>query len=368
VLSRAGVGQDEIDAWIRATNAEYNVHRVYAGQEIELLLTVPAGRLRELRMEIDPQTVLVVERQDSGPRARREQIAFDRTLRAVGGRVDRSLYTTAQSYGIPEKVISDMAEILGWDLDLATDLHAGASFRVVYEEMTRPDTMETIPGRLLAVELVNHGDRHEGYYFAMPDGSHAGYYDRTGKGIGRSFLRFPVAFTRVTSDFSSARFHPILKIQVPHYGVDFAAPPGTPVRAVADGRVLTAGWNGPNGKFVRLQHDDVYETGYSHLSRIPPTVRAGGFVEQGQVIGYVGATGLATGPHLHFAMYRSGKYVDPLRANLPRTQSLDARTLAAFRMRVDMMDRAYASAGVDRQPTRVAEVSPPGAAIGGGGQ
>jgi len=318
-------------------------------------------------MEIDAQTELVVERRESGPHARREELPFDRGLRAVAGTIDHSLYATAQAYGIPEKIISDMAEILGWDIDLSSDVEPGANFRVMYEELTRPDTMETIPGRLLAVDLVSHGKRHEGYYFAMPDGSNAGYYDRDGKGIGRGFLRFPVAFSRVSSNFSFSRFHPILKRSVPHYGVDFAAPVGTPVRAVADGRVLKAGWNGGNGKFVKIQHDAVYETGYSHLSSIPRAVRTGGMVRQGQIIGYVGATGLATGPHLHFAMYRNGEYVDPMKANLPRAQSLEGRAMAAFRMRRDVMERQYASAGAERMPTRVAEI-PTGTSSGGGGQ
>jgi murein DD-endopeptidase MepM/ murein hydrolase activator NlpD len=241
-----------------------------------------------------------------------------------------------------------MAELLGWDVNLSSDLEPHAAFRVVYEELTRPGTSETVPGRLLAVDLVNHGERHEGFYFAMPDGKAAGYYDRLGRGIGRSFLRFPVAFTRVTSDFNTARFHPILKRTVPHYGVDFAAPVGTPVEAVADGRVLKAGWYGGNGRFVKIQHDETYETSYSHLSRISDVVREGGIVKKGQIIGYVGATGLATGPHLHFALYREGKYVDPMKANLPRSQSLSGKELAAFRMRVDMMDRAYARRGEDR--------------------
>jgi murein DD-endopeptidase MepM/ murein hydrolase activator NlpD len=369
VLGKAGVDQAEVDEWIRATNEAHDVDRVYAGQELELMMAKAGSDLQRLRMEIDPQTVLVVERQGSSVVARKEEIPYDRALRVVGSGIRSSLYETAQSHGIPDKIISDMAEILGWDVDLATDLEPGATFRVVYEELTRPDTMETMPGRLLAVDLANRGKRHEGYFFTMPDGKHAGYYDRTGKGIGRGgFLRFPVAYSRISSNFSTARFHPILKRSVPHYGVDFAAPPGTPVKAVADGRVLKAGWYGGNGKFVKIQHDKVYETGYSHLSSIAPGVRAGGSVKQGQVIGYVGSTGLATGPHLHFAMYRSGKYVDPLKADLPRSQSLAGRDLAAFRMRVDMMDRTYVNAGHDRVPTQMAADFAPPVSSGGGGQ
>jgi len=368
VIGRAGVAADQVDEWVEATNGEYDVDRVYAGQEIELYMEArAAGALARLRMEIDPETLLIVERRDGSVRARREEIPYDRVLRAAGGEIDRSLYVTAQSRGIPDTVISDMAEILGWDIDLASDIDEGASFQVVYEELTRPDTMETVPGRLLAVRLFNRGKQHEGFYFAMPGGKQSGYYDRNGNGIGRGFLRFPVAFTRVTSNFSSARFHPILKRSVPHYGVDFAAPTGTPVRAVADGRVLKAAWNGGNGKFVKIQHDGVYETSYSHLSRISPSLHAGGTVKQGQIIGYVGATGLATGPHLHFAMYRSGKYIDPLKADLPRTQSLAGKELAAFRMRVDMLEGAYANVGQPRVPAQLAGAIGTAAMTAGGG-
>ena len=366
VLGRIGVAAAEAEEWIEATNDEYDVDRVYAGQQLELALAMPTSELQRMRMEIDPQTVLVVEREAGRVVARREEISYERTLRAVGGEILHSLYVSAQSHGIPDKIISDMAEILGWDVNFATDIEPGASFRVVYEELVRPDTMETISGRVLAVDLVNRGDRREGFYFKLPDGKHAGYYDRVGKGLGRSFLRFPVSFSRVSSNFSTARFHPILKRNIPHYGVDFAAPTGTPVKAVADGRVVKAGWYGGNGRFVKVQHDSVYETGYSHLSRI--TVKAGARVRKGQVIGYVGSTGLATGPHLHFAMYRYGKYVDPLRANLPRTGPLADKALAAFRMTVDMMDRAYAKAGRGQDdPTQVA-TAPSTTSAGGGGQ
>jgi len=140
------------------------------------------------------------------------------------------------------------------------------------------------------------------------------------------------------------------------------------VRAVADGRVLKAGWYGGNGKFVKVQHDSAYETGYSHLSRIAPSLRAGGWVKQGQIIGYVGATGLATGPHLHFAMYRNGKYIDPLKADLPRTQALQGKELAAFRMRVGMLEGAYATVGQPRVPAQLAGIADSAISATGGAQ
>jgi murein DD-endopeptidase MepM/ murein hydrolase activator NlpD len=210
----------------------------------------------------------------------------------------------------------------------------------------RLDTREATAGKLLAVELSNAGKHYEGLYYATADGRSSGYYNRRGEGLGRQFLRYPVSFARISSDFSTARYHPVLKRKMPHYGVDFAAPTGTPVKAVADGVVSVAGWQGGNGRFVKMRHDAQYESGYAHLSRIASGVKPGVKVKQGQVIGYVGSTGLATGPHLHFAMYKSGKYVDPLQASLPRTVPLTGSALAGFKAQLGRVERVYAERGM----------------------
>jgi len=344
VLGNLGMTQPEVDLWIRAADKAHNVDRVFAGQELALLVEMPQTELKRITLEIDPANVLIAERKADSVVARREAIQFDRSLRVAGAEIQHSLYMSAQHEGIPDKVISDVAEVLGWEINFGRELDAGAVFRVVYEELTRVDTSETIPGRVLAVELENRGKHMEGFYFTMPDGSHAGYYDRDGEGLGRAFMRYPVAYSRISSPFTTKRFHPVLKRNMPHYGVDFAAPTGTPVKAVADATVGRAGWYNGNGRFVKLRHDSVYESGYAHLSKIAPGIEPGAKVTKGQVIGYVGSTGRATGPHLHFAMYREGKYIDPLRASLPRTHSLGGNALAAFRMTVDMMDKVYAHA------------------------
>ncbi len=355
VLGAAGVSQGEVEEWVRAAGRAYNLNHVYAGQELSLLMQMPETELRRLSLEIDHTTRLVAERDAGEVVARREEIPYERRLRVAGGTIERSLYVSAMKQGVPDKIISEVAEILGWEVNFGA-LYPGASFRVVYEELARTDTPESIPGRVLAVEVENRQRRYEGFYFRMPDGSHAGYYNRQGEALGRSFLRYPVAYSRISSQFSKARFHPVLKRRVPHYGVDFAAPPGTPVKAVADGKVEKAGWYGGNGRFVKIRHDRVYETGYAHLSRIARGLRAGANVKKGQIIGYVGSSGLATGPHLHFAMYRGGKYVDPLKANLPRPQPLAGNARAGFRMTADMMERTYARAGFghEEETTRVA--------------
>ncbi|MEE8311257.1 MAG: peptidoglycan DD-metalloendopeptidase family protein [Candidatus Binatia bacterium] len=358
VLSNLGLESKEVDEWITAASRKHNLNRIYAGQALSLAMRMPDKQLASLKLDLAGEEILIAELDEEGRiTARREEIVYDRSLRAIGAEIDHSLYMSAQSEGIPDKIVSDIAEILGWDVNFS-NVYQGATFRVVYEELTRTDTAQTIPGRVLAVELTNRGKHHEGFYFTMPDGSHAGYYNRAGDGLGRAFLRYPVDYSRISSHFTTKRFHPVLKRNVPHYGVDFAAPTGTPVRAVAAGKVLKAGWYGGNGRFVKVRHDSVYETGYAHLSRIAPSMKPGTVVRKGQIIGYVGSTGLATGPHLHFAMYRDARYIDPLNAELPRSHALDGSALAAFRMTVDMMDRAYAKAGdIDPEMTRIATVS-----------
>ena len=345
VLDSVGVNPVQVDAWISAARKVYNLNRVYAGQELSMLVQRPQKELVRLELDIDPGTMLVAELTDEHIEARREPIVYDRSLRVIGGEIHHSLYMAAVSRGVPEKIISDMAEILGWEINFSTDLRPGSTFRVIYEELSRRRGNERMPGRVLAVEVYNRGRSHEGFYFEDLDEGHIGYYDRKGRGIGRDFLRYPVAFSRISSQFSTGRYHPVLKTKVPHYGVDFAAPTGTPVRAVADGKVLKAGWYGGNGRFVKLRHDSIYESGYSHLSRIPSALKAGHAVKKGQVIGYVGSTGLATGPHLHFALYRRGKYIDPLNADLPRARSIEGHSVARYRMTVTMLDGVYANAG-----------------------
>jgi murein DD-endopeptidase MepM/ murein hydrolase activator NlpD len=355
VLVNAGIEHDEIREWVQAAQQIYNLNRVYAGQEISLRVDTQDNALQRLSFETGRTSVLIAQRDENGISAELREIPHYQRLRVVGAEITSSLYMAAIEKGIPDTVISDIAEILGWEINFAKDLHAGATFRVVFEELVRSDTDESMPGRVLAVDVTNRGRSHEGFYFITPDGGRGGYYNRNGEALGRAFLRYPVKYSRISSHFSDARYHPILKTKVPHYGVDFAAASGTPVQAVADGAVLMARWHRGNGRFVKLRHDSTYESGYAHLSRIAPGLKPGMRVRKGEVIGYVGMTGLATGPHLHFAMYRNGAYIDPLATELPRDRSLSGSTLAAYEMALGMIDHAYTQAGYS--PDVVAQLS-----------
>ncbi|HIF62707.1 MAG TPA: hypothetical protein EYQ35_00915 [candidate division UBP10 bacterium] len=342
VLDAAGLSPDSTDTWISAAKRIYNLNRIFAGQRLGLTFEGPDPQLVRLNLDIGPRTELVEELDGEKVVASRRQVVFDRRLRVAAGTIESSLYESALSHGVPEKIVSEAAEVLGWELNFSRDLRPGATFRVAYEELRRRGGESVEAGRLLAVEINNRDKIWEGFYFAKTDEMIQGYFNRDGKALGRYFMRYPVDFSRISSVFSQGRFHPVLKKRMPHYGVDFAAPRGTPVRAVADATVSKAKFDWANGNFVKLMHDPIWETGYAHLSRIAEGVQAGARVNKGQVIGYVGSTGRATGPHLHFAMYRSGSYVDPLKAKLPRTDSLERAALMAFRLAIDVIDRSYA--------------------------
>ena len=344
VFSVYGVSAVEAEQWIRAARKVYDLNRVYEGQHVTLQVDAGSGRLTGLRMEIDPQTTLVGSHdEEQGVVVARETADLDRSLRVVKGGITSSFYAAAADADVPDPVISKVADILGWDINFATDVRPGAEFKILYEQLERADGGKKISGRVLAVQLQGRRRTHEGILHKNGEGKEV-YYSRTGESLGRDFLRYPVSFTRISSHFSTARFHPVLKRRKPHYGVDFAAPTGTPVRSVADGRVEVSGWHGGNGRFVKVRHDKTYQSSYSHLSRIAGGIAEGTSVRKGQIVGYVGASGLATGPHLHFAMYKHGDYINPLSASMPRSKSLAGDELHAFLRRVVRIDDAYAKA------------------------
>jgi murein DD-endopeptidase MepM/ murein hydrolase activator NlpD len=352
LLRANGVGVQETRSWVDAADGVYDLDHVYEGQSLSLKIDERSRRLHALALEIDLATMLIAERTAGGVNARREPIAYERNTRVVSGTVEESL----AERDVPETVVSQVAEILGWELDFARDLRPGATFKIAYEEMVRPSSRAKRAGRVLAVELVNRGRRYEAFYHASSNGRYEGYYDRNGRALGRRFLRYPVSYSRISSRFSESRFHPVLKVPRPHYGVDFAAPAGTPVRAIAAGRVSKSGWYGGSGRFVKLSHEGAYESGYAHLSRIASGIERGALVEKGQVIGYVGSTGLATGPHLHFALYKGGRYVDPLSVELPQAKSLRKRRLGELRATIASIEAAYARAVYATAPERHAPI------------
>lgn len=262
------------------------------------------------------------------PFSRRVQVAV------ASGTLDGSLEASLERAGAEGVLAYLMADVLQWDLDFNRDLRTGDRFRVLYERVYLDGSFHAL-GNVLAVAYDNLGRRLEAYRFA--EGEEAGYYDGEGRPLQKLFLRSPLKFSRVTSRFTNRRFHPILKTYRPHYGVDYGAPTGTPVRVTANGVVVSAGWDRGGGRVVKVRHPNDYLTAYLHLSRFADGIRAGVRVRQGDVIAYVGSTGLATAPHLDYRVQHAGRWIDPLAMkNVPAEPIPEAR-LTAYLERRDLM-------------------------------
>jgi murein DD-endopeptidase MepM/ murein hydrolase activator NlpD len=301
---------------VEAARPVYDLARISVGRPFGLALD-SRGFVRAFTYGIDDLRTLRVVRGEDGLGAQILFRRYDVRRAVVAAEIQSSLFEALAAAGERDQLALDLADIFAWDVDFNTELREGDTIRVVVEKELLDGELVRY-GRILAATLrcdgrVFHAVRYEG-------SRGPGYYDLDGTPLRKAFLRSPLRFTRISSRFSRSRLHPILKIRRPHLGVDYAAPSGTPVVASADGVVTRAGWRGGLGRAVQIRHANGYETLYGHLSRI--LVHRGQRVSQGQRIGAVGQTGLATGPHLDYRMRRDGRFVDPLRIQLPPVEPI----------------------------------------------
>jgi murein DD-endopeptidase MepM/ murein hydrolase activator NlpD len=241
--------------------------------------------------------------------------------RRVEGEIETCLWEAFLAMGEDPQIALALSDVLGWEIDFVTDPRRGDTFTIMFEELYCQGRKIGL-GDVVGVRYVNQGREYLAFGFPDQDGKME-YYDYDGNSVRRVFLKSPLNYRRISSYFSNRRFHPILKIYRPHHGIDYAAPTGTPVVSIGDGRITYAGWNGGFGKYVEIRHNNIYTTCYGHLSGYGRGVKKGARVKQGQVIGYVGSTGLATGPHLDFRVKKYGTYVNPLRVDYPRGEPVD---------------------------------------------
>ena len=284
---------------------------IKGGESLELAFA--DGDIVALRKRLSGGRVLLLEgTSKEGYRASITEPVVTEENRVATGVVRNSFIESAVNNLVPYEVADQLVDLFGGRVDFARDLQPGDEFAVQFTERVLDDGTALENPIITAASLTNRGKMLAVVRYVAPDGT-ARFYTEDGNPIGRQFLRYPVQFSRISSVFSDARLHPVLGKRRPHNGVDFAAPTGTPVRTVADGIVERAGYAGGSGKMVQIRHCDRYSTAYLHLSKISPELRPGARVVRGQVIGNVGQTGLATGPHLHFSLYDRGRYVDPLK-------------------------------------------------------
>jgi len=288
-----------------------------------LRLTHHEGELFGLERRLNERQTLRVSRDGVALRADVLQNPVEMRTRTIRGVIDSSLFEAVEAAGAHDQAAIALADIFGWDIDFVLDVRQGDTFAVTYQEIWRDGTYLK-DGPIDAAEFVNQGREFRAVRFTDPEG-HSSYYTPEGRSLHKAFLRTPVEFTRVSSRFNSARHHPILNLIRAHKGVDYAAPIGTPVHAAGDGRIRFAGNRGGYGNCVEIEHSRSIVTLYGHLSRFARGTRAGAHVTQGAVIAYVGMTGLATGPHLHYEYRVNGIFKNPQTVQLPASAPIDAR-------------------------------------------
>ena len=339
LLARLGVVDDDAAAFLRQDATARRVLQGRAGKMVQVQ-TGDGGRLLQLVARYPAEraeqaastfTRLTLERVAGQWQARLDSAPLQPQVRLGSGTIRSTLFAAADEARIPDGISAQLAEVFSNDIDFQRELRAGDTFSVVYEALTadgEPITWNDGAGRVLAAEFVNAGERHQAIWFQTGNGK-GGYFAPDGVSKQRSFLSSPMAFSRVTSGFAM-RLHPLLQTWRAHKGVDYGAPQGTPIRAVGDGVVGFSGWQNGYGNAVEVRHSNGRATFYAHMSRAD--VRAGQRVEQGQTIGAVGATGWATGPHLHLEFRVNGDVQDPLKmARSSEAASLPAERLPAFR-------------------------------------
>ena len=304
----------DLDAMAELPDAGYYLRMLNPGNEI--VITHETGRVQSLEREIDDFTALRIVRNSDSFSANLIDRPVETRATGAHGVIERSLFAAAQDAGIADPLIMKMAEIFQWDIDFLKDVRAGDEFTVIYEEFWR-DGEKLKDGEILAAEYINRGASYRAARFADENGA-VDYYTPEGRSVRKAFIRAPVDFTRISSTFDLGRRHPILNTIRAHRGVDYAAPSGTPVRAAGDGTVSFRGARNGFGNTVTVEHGGKITTLYAHLSRFAD-ISVGSRVKQGQTIGYVGMTGLATGPHLHYEYQVDGVHRDPETA--PMTSS-----------------------------------------------
>ncbi|RMG32719.1 MAG: LysM peptidoglycan-binding domain-containing protein [Gammaproteobacteria bacterium] len=339
IFNQYGLTPGKVYQVLHAGKAAKDLSLIRPGQQLELAFDAD-GELISLTLVKSPVEKLVVVRQGESYRASVKKKTIERRLATVEGIIHSSLFADGHQAGLTDGQVMELAEIFGWDIDFALEIQPGDQFRVVYEELF-VDGEKYRNGPILAAEFVNRGKTYQAFRFEH-DGQ-IGYYDAKGRSKRRAFIRTPIRFARISSRFQPRRWHPILKKWKSHKGVDYAAPRGTPIKVTGDGRVVFRGWKRGYGRVVIVQHSGKYRTVYAHMSKFRSSVRKGTRVRQGQVIGYVGSSGWATGPHLHYEFRVNNVQRNPLTVKLPHSLPLPKRQFAAFKRQTAPLMRQLAA-------------------------
>jgi len=328
IFAKLNLPPQQLHAIVSQGGAANNLEKIYPGQKLRFLTDKYRGLIK-LEYQIDKLSKLTVTRAGEEFEVGTTHKIPERRIMNASGTINSSLFIAAQKAGLPDNLTMELANIFGWDIDFALDIRAGDQFTILYEELYL-DGEKIGNGNILAAAFTNSGKLFQAVRYTDLGGK-TDYYSLDGKSMRKAFLRTPVDYRRISSRFSLGRKHPILNKIRAHKGVDYAASSGTPIRVTGDGKIIFRGSKGGYGNTIIVQHGTKYSTLYAHMSRFKGGLRKGSRVKQGQIIGYVGMTGLATGPHLHYEFRINGVHRDPLHVKLPGAPPLNRKYRADFR-------------------------------------
>ena len=330
VLRALDVSPQVITELVAAAKPVTDLTKIMPGTRFQLIQEVSAEpKLSEIKFRFSASESLRIKKVNDAWVAEKITEKVETKVVTFAGVVVTSLWKSAENAQMDPNLISDLAEIFGWQVDFSREVRVKDRWRLsVEQKFIKGEPVGW--GSIIAAEYENAGELHTAVLFRFKDGQ-SGYFAPDGSSLRRMFLKSPIKFGRISSRFSKSRFHPILQINRPHLGVDYAAPVGTPIRSVGDGVITFAGWLGGAGKTIKMRHNSIYATAFKHLSGYAKNIRNGARVKQGDIIGYVGNTGLSTGAHLHFEFYQNGQYIDPLGKKFPSADPVPTDLLSQFK-------------------------------------
>jgi murein DD-endopeptidase MepM/ murein hydrolase activator NlpD len=336
VLVSHGVDLGKVGELLAACKSLAELQRLRPGELLNLFFGGDSQQLTKVRYQETGGKVLTIALGDHGWITSRYDEPQVVTAALARGTIQENLYQSAMDKNIDFELALELADIFAWDIDFFVDLQPGDNYTFLYEQRFKEGKLVG-NGRIIAAHFDNGSTRHRAYYYEVP-GRTADYYDREGNSLRKQFLKSPLRYSRISSGYSMRRLHPILKIYRPHPGIDYAAPVGTPVSSVGNGRVIFKGWQNGYGRCITIRHNNHYTTSYGHLSRYAAKLKVGLEVDQGEVIGYVGTSGLASGPHLDFRMKKDGSFVNPLGMRFPAAQPVPENCMEDFKKRVAYLE------------------------------
>ena len=333
ILDKFSVSGSRLDIITALQNAGFPFRKCFPGDTV--YITKIDGIFADLTYYQNLQNIYYVARDSTSYLVSMSFPYIDTVLALVKGNIRSTLYESMLALGEASNLVIRFADVFAWEIDFFTDTQDGDSF-AIYIEKTFCDSVFMDYGGIHYARYKGEVGDYSGVYFCDPDGNED-YYNLEGKSLRKSLLKSPLRFSYISSYFSKRRFHPILKVWRPHHGLDYVAPIGTPVASIGDGKVVFRGWKGGYGNLVEIRHKNNFRSRYGHLSRFAKGLRVGKRVKSGELVGYLGSTGLSTGPHLHFELHKNGVPVNPLRVKIPRAPAVKKNYMALFKSHCDSL-------------------------------